>query len=582
MSLTSLSQKNFRARNNFGSIKPVVDMPQLIELQKESYANLLQRNTPPEERQNVGIQGVFNSVFPIQDYNETAQLEFVSYSFEDPKFDEDECRAKGLTYAAPMRVMMRLVVWNKDEETGALSLGYMKEQEVYFGEIPLMTTNGTFIINGSERVLVSQLHRSPGAFFEIDKTKSTSSRVQYTGRIIPYRGSWLDFEFDHKDIAYVRIDRRRKLPVTVLLRALPSAEVLKYFAKGVFELPEKVKFGQDAEELLNYFYDSETIYIDGKKVYKSVNPNLLLSQEASLDVRDPESREIVIKKGRKFSRSTLRKLVNANIERIPIAVDTIVGRFAAHDIVDESTGEVIVECNEEITEAKLEEIHAHSISEFEVLYIDDLHVGPYIRNTLVVDKMDDAQEAAVEIYRRMRPGDPPTVEASNRFLYNLFFNPDRYDLSRVGRLKMNHKYNLDEPLERTILTSEDILETVKYLVDLRDGRGNIDDIDHLGNRRIRSGGELLENQFRIGLVRMERTVRERMAIQEVETMIPNDLVNSKPVNAVIREFFNSSQLSQFMDQTNPLSEITHKRRLSALGPGGLTRERAGGGGGGGL
>ena len=575
MSLTSLSQNNFRARNNFGSIKPVVDMPQLIELQKESYANLLQRNVPPEERLNIGIQGVFNSVFPINDYNETAQLEFVSYSFEETKFDEDECRAKGLTFSAPMRVMMRLVVWNKDEETGAISLGYMKEQEVYFGEIPLMTTNGTFIINGSERVLVSQLHRSPGAFFEIDKSKSTTSRVQYTGRIIPYRGSWLDFEFDHKDIAYVRIDRRRKLPVTVLLRALPSADVLKYFAKGVFELPEKVKFGYDAEELLNYFYDSETIFIDGKKVFKSVNPNLLLSQEASLDVRDADSREIIIKKGRKFSRSTLRKLVNAGIEQIPIAVETIIGRFAAHDIVDENTGEVVVECNEEITEAKLEEINAHNISQFEVLYIDDLHVGPYIRNTLVIDKMDDAQEAAIEIYRRMRPGDPPTTEAANRFLYNLFFNADRYDLSRVGRLKMNHKFDLDEPLERTTLTSEDILETVKYLVDLRDGRGNIDDIDHLGNRRVRSGGELLENQFRIGLVRMERTVRERMAIQEVETMIPNDLVNSKPVNAVIREFFNSSQLSQFMDQTNPLSEITHKRRLSALGPGGLTRERAG-------
>jgi DNA-directed RNA polymerase subunit beta len=441
-----------------------------------------------------------------------------------------------------------------DAESGAQSIRDVKEQEVYFGEIPLMTDTGTFIINGTERVVVAQLHRSPGIFFEHDKGKThASGKLLYSARIIPYRGSWLDFEFDPKDILYVRIDRRRKIPATVLLKAL----------------------GYSVEDLLNYFYQSERVTLEGSKLHKNVVPELLRYQRAFKDIKNPKTGDVLIKSGKKFNRVIVEKIVAAKIKEIPIEDEEIIGRIAAHDVVDKSTGEVVLPVGEALTEEKLEEIRKRKVDHVDLLYIDHLNVGPYIRSTLVTDKIATQEEALMEIYKRLRPGDPPTPDSARKFFDNLFFNPEKYDLSRVGRLKINHKFNFDVPVEVVTLRKEDILECVKYLCNLKDGKGQIDDIDHLGNRRVRSVGELLENQYRIGLVRMERAVKERMSLQDVETLMPHDLINPKPVSAVIKEFFGSSQLSQFMDQTNPLSEITHKRRLSALGPGGLTRERAG-------
>jgi DNA-directed RNA polymerase subunit beta len=443
-----------------------------------------------------------------------------------------------------------------NDETGLQSIRDVKEQEVYFGEIPLMTQSGTFIINGTERVIVSQLHRSPGVFFDHDKGKTHSSgKLLYNARVIPYRGSWLDFEFDHKDILYVRIDRRRKLHATVLLRAL----------------------GYTAEELLNHYYDTETIFFEaGKKYQKSINYDLLTGQRATRDVRHPESREVLVKKNRKFTKAAIRKLQESKIDKLAVDLPDLVGKVSARDVIDDTTGEVLLQCNEELTEEKFEELREHEVERIEVLFIDNLNVGPYLRNTLVADKLQGPEEAIMEIYRRLRPGDPPTIDTAKNLFNNLFFNPERYDLSKVGRLKLNYKFKLDEELDNPILTKTDILETVRYLIELRNGRGAIDDIDHLGNRRVRAVGELMENQYRIGLVRMERAIKERMSMsQEIETLMPHDLINAKPVSAVVKEYFGSSQLSQFMDQTNPLSEVTHKRRLSALGPGGLTRERAG-------
>src|SRR5437762_1225121 len=432
-----------------------------------------------------------------------------------------------------------------------------------------MTDNGTFIINGTERVVVSQLHRSPGAFFDHDKGKSHSSgKLLYNARIIPYRGSWIDFEFDHKDILYVRIDRRRKLPATVLLRALGA-------------VPDTAKknpldFKGTPEEILNYFYATETIYIAEKGKYeKSVELELLPGQRATRDIKHPKTGEVIVKKNRKFTRAAIKKLEQAKIRTLPLDVDELITKISAHDVVDENTGEVLLEVNEEVTEDKVEALRERGITEFKVLFIDNLNVGPFLRDTLNADKISSPEEAIMEIYRRLRPGDPPTLETATNLFINLFFNPERYDLSKVGRLKLNYKFGVDEPLEQAVVTKKDILEVVPYLIALKNGKGNIDDIDHLGNRRVRAVGELLENQYRIGLVRMERAIKERMSLQEIETLMPHDLINAKPVTAVIKEFFGSSQLSQFMDQTNPLSEVTHKRRLSALGPGGLTRERAG-------
>ncbi len=542
-----------RIRKNFSQIQKVMEIPNLIELQKISFDKFLQAEVQPSERHDVGLQEVFKEAFPIKDFNQTASLEFVSYSLEDPKYDVDECRSRGMTYSAPMRVLVRLIVWDTNEETGAQTIRDVKEQEVYFGEVPLMTDQGTFIINGTERVVVSQLHRSPGVFFEHDKGKThVSGKLLYSARVIPYRGSWLDFEFDAKDIAHVRIDRRRKLPATVLLRAL----------------------GYSVEELLNYYYKSEEFSWEGKKYWKNFVPEVLIHQKANRDIKDP-SGEVIVKKGRKLSRVSVEKLKKANTTEIPVELEEMLGRISAHDVVNPTTGEIILGVNEPLDEEKFEKIKECKIDKLQLLYIDELNVGSYLRNTLLVDKVNTTEEAIIEVYKRLRPGDPVTIETATAFFENLFFNPERYDLSKVGRLKINHKFGFDVPLEVGTLRKEDILEIVKYLLNLKDGEGAIDDIDHLGNRRIRAVGELLENQFRVGLARMERAIRERMSLQEVETLMPHDLVNAKPVMAVVKEFFSSSQLSQFMDQTNPLSEITHKRRLSALGPGGLTRERAG-------
>lgn len=537
-----------RIRKNFATIPSIIELPNLIETQKRSYSRFLQAELESDSREEIGLQGAFKSVFPIFDFNETASLEFVSYGLGEPGYDVQECLQKGMTYAAPLKVKVRLVVWDVSEESR--SIRDVKEQEVYFGDIPLMTDKGTFIINGTERVIVSQLHRSPGVFFDSDKGKTHSSgKVLYSARVIPYRGSWLDLEFDPKDIMHVRIDRKRKLPVTVLLRAL----------------------GYSAEELLNLFYQTEYIHFDSGKMFKKVDVELLRGQRASTDIVDEKSGETVVKKNRKFTKGVLKKLVESGIEHIPVEAEELEGRVISTDIVDTKTGEIIAECNAEMSIEKLEEIREAGVKEFGLLHME----GPYLRNTLMSDNMNSPEDALIEIFRRLRPGEPPTQEAARTLFYNLFFNPERYDMSEVGRLKFNHKFNVETPLEVRTLTKEDIIETVRYLIGLRDGNGEVDDIDHLGNRRVRAVGELIENQYRIGLVRMERIIKERMSIQGPETLMPHDFINAKPVTAVIKEFFGSSQLSQFMDQTNPLSEITHKRRVSALGPGGLTRERAG-------
>jgi DNA-directed RNA polymerase subunit beta len=544
--------ENFRPRRNFGKIKKVVDIPNLIEIQRRSYDEFLQKDKLTEDRKAVGLQAVFKSVFPIKDFNENAELDFVSYSIAEPKFDIDECHQRGNNFAAPLKVTVHLVIYERDEVSGAKSIKNVKEQEVYFGEIPLMTRNGTFMINGTERVIVSQLHRSPGVFFDDDKGKThASGKLLYKARIIPYRGSWIDFEFDPRDIIFVRIDRRRKFHATVLLRAL----------------------GMTTEDLLNYFYQKDTVVLDGSKANRVFRPELHLGIKLSRDVRHPQTNEILVKEGRKLTKGSVRQLEQAGVELLPMAKDEVVGNISAHDLADPKTGEVIVETNEEITPAILEQLVERGIDRFEVLFMD--HAGPSLRNTMLQDKISSPDEAIIEIYKRLRPGDPPTRETARTFFDNLFFNKDRYDLSKVGRLKLNHKLRLDAPLEQGTLRAIDILEVVRYLIDLRNGDGSVDDIDHLGNRRVRAVGELVENQYRIGLVRMERAIKERMSLQDIETLMPQELINYKPVAAVIKEFFGSSQLSQFMDQTNPLSEVTHKRRLSALGPGGLTRERAG-------
>jgi DNA-directed RNA polymerase subunit beta len=556
---TSLLANNARFRRSFEKIEKVLEVRNLIEIQKKSYASFLQADIDPAKRANKGLQKVFNSVFSIEDFNQTASLQFVSYTFEKPKYEVDECRQRSMTYAAPLKVTVRLVVWDIDEETESQNIRDIKEQEVYFGELPIMTESGTFIVNGTERVVVSQLHRSPGVFFDSKHKTTYSGKVIFSARVIPNRGSWVDFEFDTKDILHVRIDRRRKLPATVLLRAL----------------------GYDTEEILNYFYDTEMIYVRDGKLSKSFQPELLGGQKALSALLGPDG-TVFVKEGKKITRSAIKRMKKAEIKELPVLDEEITGgegpgmpKVAAHDVVDLNTGEIIVETNEEITEEALQEIRERGIIEFEVLYIDHVSVGSFLRDTLLVDKINTTEEAIIEIYRRLRPGDPPTYETALAFFENLFFNSERYDLSRVGRLKVNHKLGLDLPIDHTTLTREDIMRTVRYLIELRNGRGEIDDIDHLGNRRVRPVGELLENQFRIGLVRMEKAIKERMSLSEIETLMPHDLINAKPVSAVIKEFFGSSQLSQFMDQTNPLSEVTHKRRLSALGPGGLTRERAG-------
>ncbi len=548
-------QQNFAARKNFAKIRAKLEIPSLIAIQKKSYAKFLQTDVPLENREPIGLQGVFQSVFPIKDYNETASLEFVSYQLDKPKYDVDECRSRGMTFAAPIRVVVRLVIWDINESTQEKSIRDVKEQEVYFGEIPLMTDFGTFVINGIERVIVSQLHRSPGVFFDSDKGRThASGKLLYNARVIPYRGSWLDFEFDHKDLIYARIDRRRKFLATVLLKAL----------------------GYGTEELLKYFYNFETLLMPEKGVYeKVIDYDLLLGQRSTRDVKDPISKEILVRKNRKFTKLSIKKMQDGGLKTLSIFEDEVVGLISAQDVVDDNTGEILIECNESLSIDKLEALRLSGKDSIKVLFIDGLNVGSFFSDTLRQDKISTREDAIFEIYRRLRPGEPPTIETAEILFQNLFFNPERYDLSEVGRLKLNHKFNIDEPLDNRVLTKRDILEVVKYLINLRNGTGDVDDIDHLGNRRVRAVGELIENQYRVGLVRMERAIKERMSVQEVDTLMPHDLINNKPVAAVVKEFFGSSQLSQFMDQTNPLSEVTHKRRLSALGPGGLTRDRAG-------
>jgi len=552
-------QSNFRHRTNLGQVESIEEIPNLIDIQKSSYDKFLQSDVGPRERKEIGLEAVFRSVFPIKDFDGTSELVYVSYNLEKPKYDVDECRQRGMTFAAPIKVTTQLMVYDT-REGGERIVRDIKEQEVYFGEIPLMTETGTFIINGTERVVVSQLHRSPGVFFDHDKGKTHSSgKLLYSARIIPYSGSWLDFEFDHKDIMFVRIDRRRKMHATVLLRAL----------------------NYSTQELLNYFYSTETVYIEkGGKFSKSIEYDLLAGQRATRDIKIGS--EVVVKKNTKFTRGAIKRLKEADLDRLPIELPELVGKVSAEDVVDKETGEVLLECNEEVTEVTLERLREANVAELRVLFIDGLNVGPYLRDTLIADKVKTTEDAIMEIYRRLRPGDPPTLETAKQLFNNLFFNPERYDLSVVGRLKLNYKFYRDQSeeqkpsLEQTVLTPADILETVRHLIELKNGRGSVDDIDHLGNRRVRAVGELMENQYRIGLVRMARAIKERMSVsQEIDTLMPHDLINAKPVGAVVKEYFGSSQLSQFMDQTNPLSEVTHKRRLSALGPGGLTRERAG-------
>jgi DNA-directed RNA polymerase subunit beta len=557
--MPSVIQSNFRIRKNLGRISRVIEVPNLIDIQKSSYDKFLQATVPPTDRVEVGLQTVFRSVFPIKDFNGTSELVFVSYNLEKPKYDVEECRQRGMTFAAPIKVTTQLMIYDT-RDGGERIVRDIKEQEVYFGEIPLMTETGTFIINGTERVVVSQLHRSPGVFFDHDKGKTHSSgKLLYSARVIPYRGSWLDFEFDPKDIIYVRIDRRRKMHATVLLRAL----------------------GYSTQDLLNYFYNTETVYLEkGGKIAKSVEYELLGGQRSTRDIK--VGGEVIVKKNTKYTKAAIKKLKDSKVDRLPIDNEELVGKVAAHDVVDKETGEILLEVNEELTPAKIDKLREAEVESFKILFIDGLNVGSYLRDTLLAEKVKTTEDAIMEIYRRLRPGDPPTLETAKTLFNNLFFNPERYDLSKVGRLKLNYKFYRDVPedqrpaLDTQVLTAQDILETVRHLIELKNGRGSVDDIDHLGNRRVRAVGELMENQYRIGLVRMERAIKERMSMsQEIDTLMPHDLINAKPVSAVVKEYFGSSQLSQFMDQTNPLSEVTHKRRLSALGPGGLTRERAG-------
>jgi DNA-directed RNA polymerase subunit beta len=586
----SLDLNKHRQRRDYARISTVINIPNLIEVQKDSYARFLQKDRHPKQREDRGLESVFRSIFPISDFNEVAFLEYVGYEIGTwecdcgeykslggegvecekcgksllykEKYDVEECRQRGMTYADPLRIMVQLVVSERDEETSEIRIRDVKEQKVYLGEIPLMTDKGTFIINGTERVIVSQLHRSPGVFFNAEKVRGASGNVMYSARIIPYRGSWLDFEFDSKGTLFARIDRRRKLPVTILLQAL----------------------GYSTEQVLRAFYPIEhVVYEATRGMFEKRVSELLTGQAPSEDIIDPKSGEMIAKADRKISRATARRLTSAGLETVPIGTDELLGKYLAHDVIDETTGEVVVGINEEITPDVLDKIRLKGLREFSLLYMENPRLDTCLRDTVASDKSRTQEEALLEIYRRLRPGDPPTKETAKALFENLFFNAKRYDLSEIGRWKLNHKLQetFDRleltlpPAEHRTLTEADIVAVIGYLLDLRKGRGTVDDIDHLGNRRVRSVGELLENQFRIGLIRMERAIRERMSIHDLDQVMPHDLISFKPVSAAIKEFFGSSQLSQFMDQTNPLSELTHKRRLSALGPGGLTRDRAG-------
>jgi DNA-directed RNA polymerase subunit beta len=556
-----------RIRKYYGKIREVLDIPNLIQVQKSSYDLFLNSGDQSQPLDGEGINAVFQSVFPIKDFNETAVLEYVKYDLEKPKYDVEECMQRDMTYSAPLKVTLRLIVFDVDEETGARSVKDIKEQDVFMGDLPLMTPNGTFVVNGTERVVVSQMHRSPGVFFDHDRGKTHSSgKLLFASRIIPYRGSWLDFEFDAKDVVYARIDRRRKLPVTTLLYAL----------------------GLDQEGVCSAYYDTVDYKFDKKKnswVTKFF-PQRVRGTKPSEDIIDAKTGKVIAEAGAKVTPRTVKKLLEeGKVTEIRVAFDTIVGRYVSQDIINEETGAIYVEAGDELTleydkdgavnGGTLQELLEAGVTNIPTLDIDNVNVGPYIRNTMSIDKNMGRDTALMDIYRVMRPGEPPTVDAASALFDTLFFDSERYDLSAVGRVKMNMRLQLDAEDTQRTLRKEDIIGVVKALVELRDGKGDIDDIDHLGNRRVRSVGELMENQYRVGLLRMERAIKERMSSVEIDNIMPQDLINAKPAAAAVREFFGSSQLSQFMDQTNPLSEVTHKRRLSALGPGGLTRERAG-------
>jgi len=544
-----------RLRKNFGKIQEIAHMPNLIEVQRTSYDQFLQLVKPEPARKDEGLEAVFRQVFPIKDFSESSLLEYVDYHFEEPKYDVEECQQRSMTYAAPLKVTLRLIVFDVDQETGAKSVKDIKEQDVYMGDVPFMTDNGTFVVNGTERVIVSQMHRSPGVFFDHDKGKTHSSgKLLFAARVIPYRGSWLDFEFDAKDIVHVRIDRRRKLPATTLLYAL----------------------GLTQEEILGYFYGKIGFKHNKDGSWSTpLEPTWMRNAKTASDWKNAKNGDVVLEAGAKITVRGLRKLAEEGVKNIAFQPDELIGRFSALDMVNPETGEIYVEAGDELTADNLATLAEAGFHDVEVLNIDGINVGPYMRNTLNVDKNHSREQALIDIYRVMRPGEPPTLDTAETLFGQLFFDPERYDLSAVGRVKMNMRMNLDAPDTMRVLRKEDILAILKALVELRDGRGEIDDIDNLGNRRVRSVGELMENQFRVGLLRMERAIKERMSAVDIDTVMPHDLINAKPVAAAVREFFGSSQLSQFMDQQNPLSELTHKRRMSALGPGGLTRERAG-------
>lgn len=528
---------NLRFRKNFGRIERIIDIPNLIDMQRQSYDSFLQKDVDPDKRERIGLQGVFQSVFPIRDFSGMSSLEFVKYSFGEVKYDEAECLARGMTYEVPMKITVRLVVYDLDKDTGSQTIRDIKEQDIYFGTIPLMTERGTFIINGTERVVVSQLHRSPGIFFDHDKGKTHSSgRLLYSARIIPLRGSWIDLEFDAKNVVYVRIDRRRKFPVTVLLKAL----------------------GYTNQDLLNFFYERERIHVENGKLKREVNAETLLGKKNVRDILHPQTGEVLVRKNKKINKKDIQLLQEAKISALAVKMEDIQGFYLAQDVIDPESGEIIAQANEALTSEVLQRIFQKNIPYFDLLSIDGVNVSSSLRDTLVQDKIGSSEEAIIEIYKKLRPSNPPTLEVATHFFQNLFFNPENYDLSRVGRRKLNHRLELNIPEEEQTLRKEDILHAVKKLIETKDRMGRVDDIDHLGNRRVRAVGELLETQYRIGLVRMERSIKERMTLQEIETLMPHDLINPKPVAAVVKEFsgpvnFPSSWIRRIPFRRSPTS-----------------------------
>ncbi|MGI9261466.1 MAG: DNA-directed RNA polymerase subunit beta, partial [Woeseiaceae bacterium] len=541
-----------RIRKDFGKRPTILDVPYLLSIQLNSYSKFLQVDKEIDERGDIGLHAAFQTVFPIVSYSGNAALEYVSYRLGEPVFDVKECQMRGLTYAAPIRVKVRLVIYDKEASGTPKPVKDIREQEVYLGEMPLMTDHGTFVINGTERVIVSQLHRSPGVFFDHDKGKTHSSgKLLFSARIIPYRGSWLDFEFDPKDAVFARIDRRRKLPVTIILRAL----------------------GLNNEEMLDIFFEKNDFYLSQKEIRMGLVPERLRGETAVFDVK--LGRKLIVEEGKRITAKHVRDMEKSTVDKLIVPTEYLEGKILAHDVVDTETGELLAAANAELTLELVEQLIEKEVEHIQCLYVNDLDRGPFISNTLNIDPSTTRLEALVEIYRMMRPGEPPTKEAAENLFQNLFFNPDRYDLSAVGRMKFNRRVGRDTSEGIGILDNDDILDVLQTLINIRNGYGTVDDIDHLGNRRIRSVGEMAENAFRVGLVRVERAVKERLTQAETEGLMPQEMINAKPVAAAVKEFFGSSQLSQFMDQNNPLSEVTHKRRVSALGPGGLTRERAG-------